>query len=364
MTSFARRVWRSARWIAAAAKGPTILRPERISGLAGLGALHHSAHLSVWPESEDSTCRLSLGRKVYIGKDVEIAAIGPGSVHIGDFTTIQDRCQIYGDLYIGAHCIFARNALVISTEHVIREKPTWLISDQDVLYAELVRENARPRGQKIWIEEDCWLGWGCTIMPGVYIGRGAVIGSNSVVTRNVAPYEIHGGVPNRRISERFDFSPPAAIDALNDRHLPYFYRGFRLRQADLAESRSRGCIGAGFETALVLSGVENPVALITGRRLRDGGPLTLQFSINGADCGKHVIHDEEFKLNVSPHSPHLEKQTRLPPPLQSHTVIEITAENDAPQSELKFELASARLEPNQMTVAAATTKTAMPPFFE
>jgi len=119
MTSLARKLWRSARWIAAAAKGPTILRPERISGLAGHTALHPSAHLSVWPESAESNCHLSLGRGIFIGKDVEIAAVGPGSVHIGDFTTFQDRCLIYGDLYIGAHCVFSRNVLVLSTEHKI-----------------------------------------------------------------------------------------------------------------------------------------------------------------------------------------------------------------------------------------------------
>ena len=343
MMSFARKLWRAARWVAASARGPTILRPERISGLAGLGALHHSAHLSVWPESDHSTSRLNLGRKVYVGKDVEVAAIGPGSVHVGDFTTFQDRCQIYGDLYIGAHCIFARNVLVISTEHKIREKPTWLISDQDVFHGDLVGQGARAAGRKVWIEEDCWLGWSCTVMPGVYIGRGAVIGSNCVVTRDVGPYEIHGGVPNKQISQRFDFSPPAAISALDDLQLPYFYRGFRLRQADLAGSRSRGCVGADINTVVVLAGSENPTVSIAGRRLDRGEPLTLHFSINGADCGTHVIHDETFELKITAHGPQPEMQAQVPSPLRPYTVIGITAESASPQPDLKFEIASARI---------------------
>lgn len=339
MTSLARRIWRSARWIAAAAKGPTILRPERIDGLDNLSSLHRTAHLSVWPEAEGSDCRLALGHKVYVGKDVEIAAIGPGSVHIGNFTTFQERCQIYGDLHIGAHCIFARNVLVISTEHIIREKPTWLISDQDTLHAELVREKARPQGKKIWIEDDCWLGWGCTVMPGVYIGRGAVIGANSVVTHDVAPYEVHGGVPNRRISQRFAFSPPREISALDDLHLPYFYRGFRLRQADLAESRRRGGISAGVETVLVLSGADDAAVLIAGR-LPAGAPLTLQCFINGTDCGKHVVQGETFELTIAPSRMMPEGKAQLPSPLRPYTVVEIKTENAA--SDVPFELASAR----------------------
>jgi len=174
------------------------------------------------------------------------------------------------------------------------------------------------------------------------------------------------GVPNKRISRRFDFTPPAAISAVDDLHLPYFYRGFRLRQVDLTESRSRDCISARIETMLVLSGTDNPGVLIAGRLFRGGGPLTLQFSINGADCGKHVIHDEEFELKVAPHSLQPEMQPRLPPPLQSYTVIEIKVANQASHSEPQFELASARLNLTQTTVAAsvATAQPAAPPLSE
>ncbi len=41
------------------------------------------------------------------------------------------------------------------------------------------------------------------ILPGVTVGTGAVIGANAVVVRNVAPYEIVGGVPARRLKMRF-----------------------------------------------------------------------------------------------------------------------------------------------------------------
>ena len=53
------------------------------------------------------------------------------------------------------------------------------------------------------IGHDAWIGHGATIMPGVSIGIGAVIGAGAVVTKDVAPYEIVGGVPARRIRMRF-----------------------------------------------------------------------------------------------------------------------------------------------------------------
>ncbi len=52
------------------------------------------------------------------------------------------------------------------------------------------------------IEDDVWIGANCVITPDVRIGRGAVIGAGAVVTRNVAPYTIAGGVPAREIGRR------------------------------------------------------------------------------------------------------------------------------------------------------------------
>lgn len=61
----------------------------------------------------------------------------------------------------------------------------------------------RPRLPSTVIEEDVWVGFRSTIMCGVTIGRGAIIAANSVVTKDVPPYEIHGGVPARKLRDRF-----------------------------------------------------------------------------------------------------------------------------------------------------------------
>ena len=54
------------------------------------------------------------------------------------------------------------------------------------------------------IGNDVWIGYNATIMPGVTIGDGAIIGTKSVVTKDVMPYEIVGGNPAKPIRKRFD----------------------------------------------------------------------------------------------------------------------------------------------------------------
>ncbi len=55
---------------------------------------------------------------------------------------------------------------------------------------------------KIIIENDVWIGANCVITAGVHIGEGAVVAAGSVVTKNVQPFTIVGGVPAKIIRER------------------------------------------------------------------------------------------------------------------------------------------------------------------
>lgn len=54
----------------------------------------------------------------------------------------------------------------------------------------------------ITIDDYCWIGVGATILQGVHIGEGAIVAAGSVVTKDVAPYTIVGGVPAREIGKR------------------------------------------------------------------------------------------------------------------------------------------------------------------
>lgn len=63
-------------------------------------------------------------------------------------------------------------------------------------------ETYQGKGDTI-IADGVWIGMRAMIMPGVKIGEGAVIGVNSVVTKDVAPYSVVGGIPAKEIKKRF-----------------------------------------------------------------------------------------------------------------------------------------------------------------
>ncbi len=54
----------------------------------------------------------------------------------------------------------------------------------------------------IIIGHDVWIGYGAQIMSGVTVGDGAVIAAGSIVTKDVLPYTVVGGVPAKKIKER------------------------------------------------------------------------------------------------------------------------------------------------------------------
>ena len=66
------------------------------------------------------------------------------------------------------------------------------------------KENDLPLKGDTVIGNDVWIGQNAVILPGVHIGDGAIIGANSVVSKNVEPYEIVAGNPIRTIRKRFD----------------------------------------------------------------------------------------------------------------------------------------------------------------
>ncbi len=70
------------------------------------------------------------------------------------------------------------------------------------------------RDHHVTIGHDVWIGHGAVVMPSVRIGDGAVIGSSAVVTKDVPPYTIVGGVPAKPIRDRFPAEVAAQLQAI------------------------------------------------------------------------------------------------------------------------------------------------------
>jgi hypothetical protein len=72
----------------------------------------------------------------------------------------------------------------------------------------------RRRAAAVTIGHDVWIGHGAIVLPGRRIGHGAVIAAGAVVVRDVAPYEIVGGLPARLLKRRFSPAIAARLEAL------------------------------------------------------------------------------------------------------------------------------------------------------
>ena len=164
----------------------------------------------------DGHSLIHLEQGVWLAEDCVVEA--DGQIRIGANTTVQRRTSIIGSVDIGTNCILAPNIFMSSGAHPIRRWPHLPIREQERLMGE---RGEKPANDPISIGDDCWLGVNVVVSPGVSIGQGAVVGANSVVTRDVVPYSVVAGSPARQIGQRLVWSPPTSLDLTDPESLPY-----------------------------------------------------------------------------------------------------------------------------------------------
>lgn len=146
------------------------------------------------------------------------------NIKIGEYTIyndfVHDPCDfeknnvlyhypINGDkLKIGKFCSIACGSkfLFTSANHTLGSLSTYtfpIFFDEWGLDAKNIRSAWDNKGD-IVIGNDVWIGYEAVILSGVTIGDGAIIGTRAVVTKDVPPYTIVGGVPAKPIRRRFD----------------------------------------------------------------------------------------------------------------------------------------------------------------
>jgi maltose O-acetyltransferase len=113
-------------------------------------------------------CGFSIGRDVYIADELIIA----------------EELRSRGLLTIGDRVSMAPRITLVTDSHPNDSR---------------IRPFAPEKSGPIVIEADAWLGAGVVVLPGVTIGRGAVVGANSVVTRDVPPLHVVAGQPARTV---------------------------------------------------------------------------------------------------------------------------------------------------------------------
>lgn len=133
--------------------------------------------LKLMPYSKKSflehTVYLSIGKNIKIGLDCQI----------------NENVFIQGAI-IGKNVLIAPNVAILSISH----------NHQNIEIP--ITDQGESDPNPPIIEDDVWLGRNAVIMPGIVIGKSSIIGAGAVVTKDVAPYSVMGGVPAKLIKMR------------------------------------------------------------------------------------------------------------------------------------------------------------------
>jgi acetyltransferase-like isoleucine patch superfamily enzyme len=133
---------------------------------------------------------IRFGRFVWIGDGSKVRC-HEGEVEIGEKTVMGQECTIsaYQRVRIGAECVIADRAMFIDFDHGIVE----------------VERPIRLQGiykRDVVVGSNVWIGYGACVLRGVSVGDNSVIGTNSVVTKDVPANAVVAGIPARVIRMR------------------------------------------------------------------------------------------------------------------------------------------------------------------
>ena len=134
--------------------------------------------------------RVDFGRFVWIGDGTKIRC-HEGVVEIGDKTVFGQECTIsaYQRVRIGEQCVIADRVMFIDFDHGVVDVET-----------PIRRQGIYKRD--VEVGSNVWIGYGACILRGVRVGDNSIVGTNSVVTRDVPANAVVGGVPARVLRMR------------------------------------------------------------------------------------------------------------------------------------------------------------------
>ena len=136
------------------------------------------------------TANIKLGKRCRLGMDVELRTVEAGHIQIGEDTRLNRGCTLtsYAQIRIDDFTIIGEFVSIRDANHGLKRGEPMRFQPHTC--------------EPILVGRDVWIGRGSCILPGVTIGEGAVIGANSVVTRDVPDFAIAAGVPAKVIKMR------------------------------------------------------------------------------------------------------------------------------------------------------------------
>jgi len=135
---------------------------------------------------------ISIGNNVYVGHNTILKGYYKNQMLISDNSWIGQGCFIHsaGGVYIGKSVGIGPMVKIISSYHSDDKNLELPVMNNQIIFDEVV------------IEDGCDIGVNTTILPGVKIGMGSIIGAGSVITKDIPEHSVAAGVPARVIRKR------------------------------------------------------------------------------------------------------------------------------------------------------------------